>query len=373
MEKENTIKNFSYVGIGRVATIVLNALFYLLLANLLDPEIYGDLNVILALAGAFSIFSMFGLNLSLQVFKAKKNSKLSEQIITLFIISTTGASLILLVIDPIAALLCIGLSFFSMARAHLLGLKDYKNYMIYSILKSGAFFIIPLLLFFVYDIPGIVVGMAISNFIGSIPFLKNLTLKSFFGMRKYTKVLIHNFGVSAGGALPNVLDKLMIAPLFGLYFVGIHQFNLQIFIALSVLPQILGTYLISEESSGVGHRKLSIIVILGSILLSTLAIILAPTVVPYFFPKYIEGIPALQILVLSIIPYSIGTVYGSKLIAKESTKVGFIAILRIGSLLLFIAVLGNIYGIFGLGLAVLFSIILATIFTIILYKKSIIK
>jgi len=99
MDEKETIKEFSYVGIGRIATIVLQALFYLILAALIEPEFFGELNVIIALAGTFSIISLFGLNLSLQVYHAKNNSQISEGIITLFIITTTAASLILLVIN----------------------------------------------------------------------------------------------------------------------------------------------------------------------------------------------------------------------------------------------------------------------------------
>jgi len=370
MTDRTSLTNFSFIGIGRIITIVLQALFYLLLAAFLDPEIYGELSVIVALAAAFSIFSLFGLDISLQVFSAKNKSKISEQIITLFLINTSIASLILLFINPIAALLCVALSFFTINQHHLLGLKKYKKFMTFAIVKSGTFFIIPILLYFVYDIYGIVLGLAISNFLGSIPFFKNLTITSFFNLKKHFRVLVNNFGVTSAGQLSGVLDKLVIAPLFGFFIVGIYQFNFQVFMALSVLPGVLGAYLISEESSGVGHKKLSYFVILGSIFLSIATIVLAPILVPIFFPNYSEGVFALQILVISIIPLSISTIYHSKLIAKESTKIGYTAIVKIGSLLLLIAILGEFFGLIGLSLAVLISISLTTLFVFFLYRKE---
>jgi len=63
------------VGIGRITTIGIAAIFYLIIAALLEPERYGELNVIVALAGTFSTISLFGLNLSLQVIMPKKNWK----------------------------------------------------------------------------------------------------------------------------------------------------------------------------------------------------------------------------------------------------------------------------------------------------------
>jgi len=371
MDEKETIKEFSYVGIGRIATIVLQALFYLILAALIEPEFFGELNVIIALAGTFSIISLFGLNLSLQVYHAKNNSQISEGIITLFIITTTAASLILLVINQIAALLCVSLSFFMMTQSHLMGLKQYKKFMIFSILKSGIFFAVPLILYFPFGIYGIIFGMALSNFIGSLPFYKYLKVRTLCGLRDYSKVLIHNFGVTSGVFLPNMIDKLMIVSLFGFFIVGVYQFNLQILIALSVLPGILGQYLISEESSGKGHRKLSLLVVLASVILAIISIGLAPSLVPIFYSKYVDGIESLQIMVLAIIPNAIGTIYYSKLLAKESTKIGYSAIVQIGSLLLLIALLGDIYGLVGLAIAVVISQTANTLFLYYLYQISI--
>ena len=370
MEQEDTIKNFSYVGIARIATVALQALFYLLFAALLDPEVYGELSVLLALAATFSISSIFGLNLSLQVFRAKNKSIICDQLGTLFLVLTTCAAIILLFIEPVAALLCVTLSFFTLNQANLLGLKKYKKFMFFSILKSGTFFVIPIVLYFVFDLYGIILGMAISNFLGSLPILKNLKIVSFYDLKNNYKVLVNNFGVTIGTALPNTIDKLAIAPLFGFFIVGIYQFNFQVFMALAILPGILSTYLVTEESSGKRHRKLSYIVIISSIVIAVIAIFLAPILIPSFFPKYVEGIPALQILLLAIIPRSFNAILMPKLLAKESTKIGYVSILRIASILILIAIFGELFGLIGLSLAVLLSITISLIFLYFIYRKS---
>ncbi len=367
---KNTLRNFSIAGLGRIITIVFHALFYLVIAALLDPETFGELSLILALAGTFSIVSLFGLNISMQVYRAKKNYEITNQITTLFIISTTAAALILLTINQIAAFLCIATSFFAMTQSHLLGSKQYKKYVIYSTIKSGAFFVIPILLYFVFDINGIIFGMAISNFLGSIPFFKNLSFRSLTGLKNYYKVLINNFGVHAGISLPFTIDKLLIAPLFGFLIVGIYTFNLQVFIAISVLPGILSQYLISEESSGVRHRKLSLVVVLASTVLAVIVIILAPVLVPIFYPLYAEGIESLQIMAITIIPLSIEVIFRSRLLAQTSTRIGFTLFVRIGSLLILFAVLGEFYGLVGLAIAILVSQCANTLFLYFLYQKD---
>ncbi len=118
MNQRDIIKNFSFVLSGRVIALSLQAVFYLLFASLLEPESYGKLNVIIALAGTFATLSRFGLNHSLQIFQAKNKSKLSEQISTLFVITTSVASLVLLSIDPFAEVLCLASSFFIMNQSY---------------------------------------------------------------------------------------------------------------------------------------------------------------------------------------------------------------------------------------------------------------
>ena len=368
MSEENSIKNFSYIGIGRSSGIALQAIFYLVFAALLGPGKYGELSVLVALAGTFSIASRFGMNISLQVFQAKKQSKVSEQIKSLFIITTTAASLILLIIDVNASILCASLSFFVMTQQNLLGLSQYKKFMVYTILKSGLFFIIPFLLYFVLDLPGIILGMSFANFVASIPFFKNLKIVSFSALKVFRKTLFQNFLFDISQFVFTV-DKLLISFLFGFFIVGIYQFNLQILFGLGVIPQILVSYLISEEAKGSTHRKINILAILASIIITIISILLTPFFVTEYFPKYSDGILSLQILTLTLVPSTIFVIASSKLIARESTKIGFVSLFNVVILLGSIAVLGTNFGLIGLSLAVLISSIIITCLTFYLYRQ----
>ena len=368
MKQNRASTNFSHIGIGRFVALFLQALFYLLFAKLLEPDIYGELNVILALAGTFSTISRLGLGFTLQVYQSKKESELSDRVKTLFLLSSGAASVILLSIDVFAALLCFGMSLFIMYQHNLLGLLEYKKYMIISILRSGLFFIIPILLYFVLGIPGIVLGMAIASIVPSILFFKNFKFKSFTNLKSRYRPIIQNFMVESSG-LTVMLDKLLISSLFGFFIVGVYQFNLQIMLALQVLPGVLSSYLITEESRGEHHKKISYLVILCSVVVAILIIIFSPVLVNAFFPKYLEGIFSLQIMVLSIIPQTFASILTAKLLSKESTKVGFVSLIHVGSLLALITVLGQFYGMEGLALAILFSTIITTVFLYWLYRK----
>ena len=370
MNQTTSFMNFSYVTVGRLVAVILQAAFYLIFAAILEPEKYGELNYLIAIAGTAALISRFGLNFTVTVYHAKDKTKISDQINTLALISISITSVILLFINIYAAFLSFAISFFLMYQGNLLGLKKYKKFMYNAFLRSISIIIFPIILYFFFDISGIILGMAIGSIIGGLPFFKKIKLTSFFQLKNYYKVLIHNFGVNASTELSLTVDKLLIVPLFGFFIVGIYQLNVQILIGLSVLPTILYSFLLSEESSGNSHKKITLLAIVISIVMAILAYTISPIFINEFFPKYSEGIFSLQIIVLSIVPLTISSYFNAKLQALESTKIGFSAIFRIGMLLLLLALLGQLYGLTGLSWAILLSIIANTIFLAILYYKS---
>lgn len=369
--KTDSFKNFSYVAVARIGATALQAIFYLIFAALLEPAIYGEMNYIIAIAGTFSIVARFGLPYTVSIYRAKEDHIMSSQVNILALLTTSIAALVLIPINLFAAILSLAISFFVMNQHNLLGLKKYKKQFHLAILRGILLLVIPIIMYLSFEIPGILLGMAISNFIAGFPFLKYLNRKtdSFRQIKKNYKVLIHNFGVEASTNLPRMVDKLLIVPLLGFAFTGIYQFNMQILFALEMLPIALHSFLLPEESSGKIHKKIIYLGILISALLTVLTILIAPSLVSSLFPKYAEGIFSLQILVMSLIPLTISSIFYAKLQSKESTKIGYSAIIRISSLLGFIAFFGIEYGLVGLSIAVLLSIILNTVFLSILYYR----
>jgi len=372
MNTDFSFKNFSYISLGRVVATGLQALFYLIFAALLGPEQYGHMSYLIALAGTFSALSRFGLPHTVSVYQSKDDHNTTNQVNVLAIITTSIGALVLLFIDPFAAVLSLSISFMLMNLYNLLGLKQYKKHAILDILKSIIMIIFPIGLFFILEIPGILLGIAISNFLCSFHFLKKLNFKvqNFNKIRKNLKVLLHNFGADISSNLPRVVDKLLIAPLLGFTLVGIYQFNLQILFALEMLPIMIHAFLLSEESSGKTiQRKFYFFIILIAIIVVLSVVIFSPILVSELFPKYQEGIFSLQIIVFSIFPLVASSIFSAKLQAKESIQIGYSAIVRIASLLILILILGNLYGLVGLSVSVLLSSTIYAIFLFILYQK----
>ncbi len=371
MRNNNSFKNFSYVAIGRTVTAGLQGIFYLIFAILLSPDVYGQMSYLIAIAGTFSIVSRFGLPFSATVTLAKKNQKLANQLNVLLLITTGAASIVLLFINIFAAILCLGLSFFVMTQHNLLGTHEYKKFGWNVIIKSILIIIIPVSLYFVFDLPGIILGMALGNIFVSLNWLKSLKKQvfSFKDVKKSYKTLIHNFGLDSSLKLSRTVDKIVTVPLVGFAMTGIYQFNLQILFLMEILPNAIHAFLLSETSQVNKNKKTNYLAIISAGLLSLLVIILAPFVIELFFSKYQEGVLGLQIMAISLIPLTISAIFSARLQAMESTKIGYSAIVRIGSLLILIVFLAKPYGFLGLGLAVLISILLNTGFITLLYYK----
>jgi len=364
------LTSFSHVFFGKTASTVSQATFYFLFAFLLEPEIFGMMSYFIAFAGVTSIISRFGLNHSIVVYQAKNNELFVNNLNSLSIIIISFISIIILFFDPLIALLSFSSSLFLMSIQNQLGKKEYKKYLLLNILRGTLMLALPITLYFYFDISGVLAGMSLAYIISSFSFFKIWKIK-YFSIKFFKKnflVLLHNFGVDSSTNFVRFVDKLVIVPILGFTSLGIYQLNLQILVGLELFPLALHSFLLSEESSGNRHKKISIFVVLISVFIVLLVYFLAPSIIFTLLPEYSEGIPSLQILIISLIPLSLASIFNAKLQSKESTKVGYSALVRIGSLIFFIVILGSQYDLIGLSLAVLFSSVLYSGFVIFLFK-----
>ena len=364
------LPKFSYVLIGKSFSAGFQAIFYLLFAFFLDPSSYGNLSYFIAIAGTVSIISRFGFNQSITITQARNDQKLSNSINIISIFSCGIGSIFLIFLDPILAIFCFSISLFVMNIQNLIGLGKYQKYMWFDIVKGILLVVIPVVLFQFFEINGIIIGMTIAYFVSSFNFLKSINFSNFdlSLIKNRFNFLLHNYGVDIGNYAPKFFDKLLIFSILDLSSLGIYQLNLQILFALEVLPMALHSFLLSEKSRGISHRTTIILSIIVSISITVGVILISPYMISIFFPEYVDGIESLQLLVFSLIPLTINVILYSELQSKDSKLVGYSGIIRIVSLLAFILFLSS-FGLVGLSLSVLLSIILTSIFLFYAYKK----
>ena len=101
--------------------------------------------------------------------------------------------------------------------------------------------------------------------------------------------------------------------------------------------------------------------IICSVIFAILGILIAPIILPVFFPKFEEVVEVIQILSIYIIPNSISTAFVSHYLGKEKSKVVLIGqSISVGIYLLGILTLGEIYGINGVAISFVISGIVQT-------------
>ena len=362
-------KQFSFVVFGRVISGILQGLFFLVFAYLLSPHDFGEISYFIAIAGIVSVISRFGFNQSALISRSKDNLNLTNEINFLTLIITSIAGVLLIPFNIFISVLCIGISFFTMSQHNLLGSKDYKSFMIYSIVKGILMIVVSLILFNFLQIEGIILGMAITNLSLSLPFTKNLRLSRFTHIKSNIKFFLNNFGIDTSVHLTRSIDKIIIVPLLDFTSVGLYQFNLQILLGFEMIPIALHNYLLSEESSNQRHKKIEFIALLLSIIIIIAVIFLSPIIVPLLFPEYSEGILGLQIMILSLFPLTLGSIFSAKLQARNSKNSGTAVIVKVVSFVILLFALVQFYDFIGLSIAILASYVIYAIYLGILVKK----
>ena len=85
-------------------------------------------------------------------------------------------------------------------------------------------------------------------------------------------------------------------------------------------------------------------------------IIGAPVIIPEFFPKYEHVVEITQIMSLTVLLGTIGSIYSSKFFGKEISKFNFAAtVCGAVSMILGIIILGSAYGVTGVAISFVLS------------------
>jgi len=371
MSFKESIQNLSILGSGQIVIIILNVIFYFGFAHLLGPEKYGNLAYVISIATIVPTFSRFGLSLSVITFAAKKENELEKSANILVFVIAIITSVMLVTIDPYMALLAFSFSIFQMQIGNYLGQKKYKLVSLSQIGRSVLWIIISISFYFMMGIPGILIGMAIGNLAFSFDYFKSLKLKehNFKKLKRKFKNILQDFGVDLQQIIPNQVDKLIIVPLFGFQTTGIFHFTIQVLIAIELLTFVLHRFLLAEQSREKISKRLIFLASLVSAIIILAGIFLAPIMIENLFPEFESAISAIQLVVIGIIPLMGIAILNAKLQVLESKLVGYGVVVRIGANLTLIPLLGGLMGVIGLVLSNLISIVLLSLYLLIIYYK----
>mgnify|MGYP000598502409 FL=1 len=373
--KDNLIgqKGLLSIGFADIVGSAISAFFWLYIASQLNPEIYGELIYFISIAGLAQMVSLLGSSNALTVYTAK-NVKIQS---TLFVISILAAAISLAIITIFlnridAGLLAVGFVVFSLVNSVILGKKLFVKYSKLVLSQKILTLILGIGLYFVFDVYGIIYGLALSYIPHLVIFVKEFSrTKIDFTLLKPRKgFIINNYVMSLTAGLGGTVDKLIIAPVLGLALLGNYSLALQMLTMMMMFSAVVYKYLLPLDASGEPNKKIRQITIIISIIITVLGVTILPNVIDWIFPKFIDAKDAIQIMSLGIIPATISILYSSKFLGMEKSK--FVLITKFVSLVVLIGgflYFGPIYGTVGLAWVIVAILTWESIFLFIMSRS----
>ena len=345
------IKNLFALSIANIGGSGVTAIFWFVIAALLVPSEFGQIQYFISIAGLAYTISLLGTGEVISVYTAKK-IKLQSTLILLSLIAGTIASIVILFLFSKIEIsfLIIGFIINDIALGYLLGNKFFGKYTKYFITQKGLTFGLGIALYFIFGVDGILFGLALSHihFIILIFKIYKSSKINFPLLKTRLGFVTNNYWISTIGIAKNHLDKIIVVPLIGFEQLGNYALALQVYAISMVLANIIYQYTLPHDSIGETTTKIKVLALFSSIIITVSTILLAPFVMPIIFPEYNEAISAIQIISLAVIPSTITLLLTSKVLGNEKSRI--LVITRIIFAVIFIGlviILTPIYGIAG--------------------------
>jgi len=379
---KDTLKNFKdkligkkgllSIGFADIVGSVISAFFWLYIASQLNPDVFGELIYFISIAGLAQMVSLFGSSNALTVYTAK-NVKIQS---TLFVISILAAAISLAIITIFlnridAGLLAVGFVVFSLVNSVILGKKLFVKYSKLVLSQKILTLILGIGLYFVFDVYGIIYGLALSYIPHLVIFVKEFSrTKIDFTLLKPRKgFIINNYVMSLTAGLGGTVDKLIIAPVLGFALLGNYSLAAQMLTMMMMFSAVIYKYLLPFDASGEPNKKIRQIALVISIIITILGVTILPNVIDWLFPKFIDAKDAIQIMSLGVVPGTISILYGSKFLGMEKSKIVMIPkLVSLGVVIGGFLYFGPIYGTVGLAWVIVTALTWESIFLFIMNR-----
>lgn len=351
---------------ANVTASIINGIFWLYLASLLEKGEYGEVVYWISMAEVGWALSNLGLGGLVTVYGAKGEKVLGPAyevgLISSFILA---GAMYFLVANIAVSFLIVGTMIWVLFQAELNSKKRYTVWSKYHVLRKVIMVIAALLLYQVFGINGLVWGFFVSllpAFIGVYKFIKSEKISVSVLRSKFQFMLNYHFSV-----LTTHLfwwgDKVIVGSLFSLPTLGSYQVAAQFVGLLYTIPVAIGTYLLPQESQRIKNKKMKILSVGLVSILVLVVIVSAPYIVDVFFKSYSDSILAIQIMIIGIIPITISTIFESTFLGQEKSRyVLYGGALHTASFFVLLVYLGNDVGLTGIALSFLLSSLIKSVY-----------
>ena len=360
-----SISGADYIGAG------ISGVFWFILATLISPEEFGEINYYLAIAGLAYGISLIGSSDAISVYVAKKIQIQSTLSLLSLIIGGVSAIVIITQFTRIdVSFLLLAFIVNDLAIGYLLGKKLFVNYSKYLLTQKSLTLTLGISFYFILGPDGIIYALALSYVHFSIIIYKIFaSSKVNFSLLKSNAGFVgNNYSMKLLSVVGNQVDKIVIVPLIGLEILGNYALAIQIIIVLMILPGIVYKYTLPQDATGVETKRIKMVTLVGAIGLSIFGMTLLPIILLDIFPKYSGAVTAIQIISIAIIPATITQFYTSKLLGMEKSKMILVSrILMAVTTIIGILLLAPTFKIVGASVAFVLARIIEVVFLVLSY------
>ena len=365
-------KGLLSIGFADIVGSGISAFFWLYIASQLNPDAYGEIIYFISIAGLAQLVSLIGSSNALTVYTAK-NVKIQS---TLFLISLLATAISLATITIFynridAGLLAVGFVLFSLVNSVILGNKLFVKYSKLVLSQKILTLILGLGLYFVFDVYGIIYGLALSYIPHLVIFVKEFsrTKIDFTLLKTRRGFIINNYVMNLTAGLGGTVDKLIIAPVLGFALLGNYSLAAQMLTMMMMFSAVVYKYLLPLDASGESNKKIRQIALVISIIITILGVTILPNVIDWLFPKFIDAKDAIQIMSLGVVPGTVSILYGSKFLGMEKSKIVMIPkLVSLGVVIGGFLYFGPIYGTVGLAWVIVTALTWESIFLFIMNR-----
>ena len=361
------------IGSANIFASIIAGLFWLYLANIVTKTEYGEIGYLISLVSIASAVSILGLGATILVYEPKKESVFTTSYVVI-LISSSLAGIVTYVISQnfIVSLLVIAMTSFTIILQGLLSRKNYRRFSINKILKASISIFLALLFYYIFGINGIFLGYIIGSLVILVE-LKSLVKDQkikFSILKQKIKFMLPAYSNRLLDVSFVWGDKLLIGSIFGLSMLGSYFFAAQYLFLLQTIPLSIFQYLVPQESEGKKNKNIKIFSIILASLIAVISYLTLPFFVGTLFPNFEESIELMQIFSLAVIPITISQIQITQFLGKEKSQMVLIGgIFQTTIYLLFVVLLGNYFGLRGIAIGLVISVIIRIILNLLIAKR----
>ena len=320
--KPGIIKNLSVLGVADLGTAVIGGGFWLVIATLIEPEEYGEINYLLSIVGVSFSICLIGIRETIIVYTTKKNPITP----TIFIITGFSGLAGFIALGGIfsrldISFLLLGYIINDLCLGYFLGLKSYKTYSKFVLVQKVSSFGLGIIFVLIFGYEGLIAALALSYIHFIFIYFKVIRKEKInFSLLRDSKFFIENYVMNVSSSFRSHLDKIILLPIVGFTIIGNYALALQVFAIMMSFPRLVFKYILPEDTDGNENKKLKIFTIIFGVVMALLGYFLSPIIIPVIFPKFLEAIAIIQIISFAAIPSSINQIQTSKLLSKEKSR-----------------------------------------------------